>query len=327
MEELSNVVSLSTLHPIHEWGINLIKTLQSFQSPVLTTIAKGFTFLGDPTFYIILLPILFWVVSEKRGFKIGLIVFISNGINIAIKNAYKIPRPYTRDSSVFMIPESGFSTPSGHSQNSAVLWPAIALTGKINKLWISISILLPIFIGLSRMYLGVHYPTDVFLGWSIGVFIILCGFPLLRVFLAWWQKALNGPFESIYTSFKKHKETNPKAERTWWLILIALTSLLLLILSPEDTSMPGIVFGFAAGYVFLKTGKGKDFSANEGSLVKKLLRLVVGFIGISLIYFGLKAVFPGSTSPHGQLFRFLRYGLTGFWASFVAPILFLRFRI
>lgn len=326
MNELSTAVqgAIQALHPIHQWGLQLIKTFQSVQSPALTSFAKAITFFGEAFFYLLLLPILLWCVDEKKGFRLALTVFMSNGINIAIKETFKVPRPFYADSSVKLTEQSGFSTPSGHSQNSSVLWPSLALGfGQAHKRFFYLSLIFPFFIGLSRIYLGVHYPTDVFLGWAIGAFIVFIAyFVIPRIEISWATRE-SGFLADIKKSFALYRAQKPNASATWKLLLVAIIALILIIFSDGDSSMPGIILGFSAGAIYIKTG----FNASKGSFGAKLLRLLIGFTGLALFYFGLKILFPGQTSAYYALFRFIRYGITGFWASGLAPWIFTKAKL
>src|SRR6185436_699755 len=62
---------------------------------------------------------------------------------------------------------TSFGFPSGHAQNAATAWIATAFYFKKRWIWTT-AILLISLVGLSRVYLGVHFPTDVLGGWVIG---------------------------------------------------------------------------------------------------------------------------------------------------------------
>jgi membrane-associated phospholipid phosphatase len=276
---------------MYQWGLEIIRFCQAAGNPALTAVARFFTLLGDPLTYLIILPFLFWCVDEKRGFRIGVTVFISNGINTAIKEALRVPRPFVLDPSVKLADAVGFSTPSGHSQNSAVFWPLIAGTAPQKAERSALrsffrfapAILLPAGIGLSRIYLGVHFPTDVFFGWTLGAFIAVAAlaFPRSR------------------------------------------------LLGKVRASMAGAFFGFTAGYILLTDkspgiGEKERFSAADGSPAQKAVRLALGLGVLAVLYAGLKKLFPGEESVYYALFRFTRYGIIGFWAAFGAPKLFMK---
>jgi hypothetical protein len=81
------------------------------------------------------------------------------------------------------------------------------------------------------------------------------------------------------------------------------------------------LFGLGAGALWL--GKRGGFSA-KGELWKRAVRFVIGVIGVLAILEGLDVVFPDSQDLVGYSFRYLRYGLMGFWISGLAPVVFKR---
>ena len=80
--------------------------------------------------------------------------------------------------------------------------------------------------------------------------------------------------------------------------------------------------GMAVGFVLERRWVG--FSV-RGRLGLRILRLLVGLIGIALFWAGLKIVFTGLEPA--PLFRFIRYALVGLWAGFGAPWVFLRLKL
>ena len=331
MIEISAATSTATLDlgAMYNWGLSVIRLFQSVQNPVLTTIAKFFTTLGSAPVYIALLPIILWCVDEKRGFKIGITVFLSNGINVALKQNLRVERPFTQDPSVKMIePEDLYSTPSGHAQNSAAFWPTLLGSGSGHTaIRIVLMIALPLCIGLSRIYLGVHYPTDVFFGWALGAAIAAISlFAVPRITRAIHENRSDA-ITAFRESLKNYRESTGRSFRSFKLAIATLAALLLNATSAGDSSMGGLVFGFAAGYIFLTDGTAPRFSAASGSLAKKTLRFALGLAVLAALYFGLKQVFPAEGSQWYALCRFLRYGITGFWASWGAPKLFMKIKL
>lgn len=107
------------------------------------------------------------------GLPVALVTIISRIVNITIKNLLDRPRP---DFKVLEASESSF--PSGHSQNNMALYIAILFAAllivKSSKIRITLKIVcvaLPIIIGITRIYFGVHYISDVISGWSMGVLV------------------------------------------------------------------------------------------------------------------------------------------------------------
>jgi undecaprenyl-diphosphatase len=86
------------------------------------------------------------------------------------------PRP---DAEGAVIDPSGFSFPSGHSASAVALYVMLAVIAgsalhkRVSGIaWLG-AILLAVMIGLSRVYLGAHYPTDVFAGWLVGGILVI----------------------------------------------------------------------------------------------------------------------------------------------------------
>ena len=135
--------------------------------------AKAISFLGSQYFIVPALGFLF--IFSKYRFKyilpLGIAVGTSGIINLVVKSMVKRERPIIK-----IVEESGFSFPSGHSMNNMVLYSFIAFLVlrdmKDDKKYIIVFLLyLFIFlVGLSRIYLGVHFFSDVLAGFSLGLF-------------------------------------------------------------------------------------------------------------------------------------------------------------
>lgn len=121
--------------------------------------------------------IVVWSASKKHfldfGLPIALTIIISRIVNVILKYSFDRPRP---DFKVFDATESSF--PSGHSQNNMAFYIIILLVALMicnnhkKRLILKISLVsLPLLIGLTRVYFGVHYISDVLSGWSIGFII------------------------------------------------------------------------------------------------------------------------------------------------------------
>ncbi len=156
-------------------------------SDTLTPIVKIITNLGGATFLIVLSIILFIVIKNK---KIGIAIVgnlgISSLLNYILKGILHRPRPI----GYRLIEETGYSFPSGHSMASMAFYGfVIYLVYKYVKnkylKWSLILLLciLIIVIGLSRVYLGVHYLSDVIGGFLVTVSYLITYTHLISEFV------------------------------------------------------------------------------------------------------------------------------------------------
>ncbi|MDR1815241.1 MAG: phosphatase PAP2 family protein [Clostridiales Family XIII bacterium] len=109
------------------------------------------------------------------GFPVAVCTGVGAVIHTLIKNVLERPRP---DEAMWLVPEDGFSFPSGHSNVSVILYGLLATLlyrylverghDDLAAVQRGLFALLVILVGLSRIYLGVHYPSDVLGGWALG---------------------------------------------------------------------------------------------------------------------------------------------------------------
>ncbi len=130
----------------------------------LKTPMEIFSFFGNEYFFLILLPALYWCLEATIGLRVGLILLLSTSVNDALKMAFHGPRPYWLSPEVIRYAsETSFGAPSGHAQIAIGVWGMLAAS--LRKWWgWLIAILIILLIGISRLYLGVHFPHDVILG-------------------------------------------------------------------------------------------------------------------------------------------------------------------
>ena len=147
----------------------------------LTPIVKFITNLGGTIFLIsltilLLIIFLFKFKNKKIGFAIVINIINSALLNMILKNILQRPRP----EEFRIISVTGYSFPSGHSMNSMAFYGFliyliyIKIENKYIK-WALISILsvLIILVGISRIYLGVHYTSDVLAGFLISIVYLI----------------------------------------------------------------------------------------------------------------------------------------------------------
>lgn len=142
-----------------------------FLNPIMIFI----TSLGDKGFIWITISLLLLCHKKTRKAGVFSLIALTASLflnNIMIKNLVQRPRPFTQIAELqILIPRPGeFSFPSGHTSSSFASAGVFYRLLDNKKLGI-VLLILAFLIGLSRMYIGVHYPTDVLAGGCLGFFI------------------------------------------------------------------------------------------------------------------------------------------------------------
>ena len=152
--------------------LDIIVWLQSLGGG-LEPAMKFFTLLGVPIVYIVLLPVLHWTISTRVATRVAIFLFVGGLINDIAKLAIASPRPFwvSPDVQTFGEHSGGFGMPSGHSQVAAPAWGYIVAS--LRRRWaIAAGVALAIAIGVSRIHLGAHFPSQVALGLALGGFFL-----------------------------------------------------------------------------------------------------------------------------------------------------------
>lgn len=147
----------------------VISAVQGWESPVLTPFMKLLTFIGSSPAVIVLsvciIVVLYKVLRHRLEITFFIIILAGTYLlNQILKSAFRRERPTLHR----LIEETGFSFPSGHSMEAFAFYGALAFllwrhlpTARGRAAVILISIAMTLGIGISRIYLGVHYPSDV----------------------------------------------------------------------------------------------------------------------------------------------------------------------
>ncbi|MEA3407108.1 MAG: phosphatase PAP2 family protein [Chloroflexota bacterium] len=306
----------------------LIRFLQNLGS-WLTLPMRGFSFLGNVEFYMFAMTALYWWWDAQLGLRMVLLLLLGGWVNDTLKAVFHMPRPYWVSEEIRLLSsESSFGLPSGHAQNGVGIWGLLAHA--VDKRWAwAAAFALVVLIGLSRLYLGVHFLSDVVVGWLLGGLVL---WAFLR-----WEKPV-----SLWLS--------QRSTRVQILVafLVSMTMLLLGFLSrgalqtwemprlwretmlyhtgrvadplSADTMLQiaGVFFGFGGGAAWLSGHRGYK---GGGTFRQRVGRYVIGVCGLLLIWYGLGALIPTGETPLAHLVRYLQYCLIGAWVSAVVPLL------
>ncbi|MED0679856.1 phosphatase PAP2 family protein [Aneurinibacillus thermoaerophilus] len=167
---------------LHTFDFQIIQWVQALITPRLTSVMKFFTFMGSvkAIVFLFLLLCLFMIWRKKAWEAIFLLLAIGGGavFNLFLKWMFHRERPTLHP----LVQETGYSFPSGHSMGSFIFYGMLGYflflfferrTAKAASV-VLISLLI-FMIGFSRIYLGVHYPSDVLAGFAAGgAWLIIC---------------------------------------------------------------------------------------------------------------------------------------------------------
>lgn len=185
--ELADEVIEGDTHAVDEWVILAMRNADNpadaigplwFEEAVRDVTALG----GGAVITVVVLAVIGFVALRRQYHALGLIVVAITGgglLNLLLKHLFARPRPELVEP--LMRATSG-SFPSGHSLLSAVMYLTLGAlltrlvqSMKLKLYIIAVALLLSFMVGLSRVYLGVHYPSDVLAGWTVGlVWAVVC---------------------------------------------------------------------------------------------------------------------------------------------------------
>ncbi|WP_419533626.1 phosphatase PAP2 family protein [Endozoicomonas sp.] len=284
-----------------QWGLDFVAWIQQYRNPVSDELMQHITDLGGK-YYIYFLPLLIWCLNFRFVIRICTMFLLSFFINVCFKDVLTLPRPFDVDPDITPNREWGYGMPSGHSQNSALLWIMLAIGVAKRWFWF-IALSIGLLIGFSRVYFGLHFPGDILGGW------LLAGI-LLWAYYAWEDRVSSG----------LNKLSTSQLLAGFTFIMVGLGFLYMSVLEmPIMTGLVAISFGFGSGAIFtIRILRYNGF----GSLWKRILR---GVLGLSVLIFYLK--FTGSLFPETKDLEYYRVliivnTIAGLWLSLGAPLIF-----
>ncbi|MFX1566914.1 MAG: phosphatase PAP2 family protein [Promethearchaeota archaeon] len=257
---------------------------------------------GGTFIYLVIIFTIFWGIDKKIANSLLMVYVSSNFVNYYAKAIIANERP--PEAQWLLIGASHLSTPSGHAMSSTVFYGYLSMKTKRIAMWI-ISIVVIMLVGLSRIYLGVHWVGDVLTGWFFGIVILLLAYI----------------FEDKIQDF-----TN-KYNIVYLYIGLAVLGLLVMIItdiiyqSSYNFGEPGgQMIGLGIGLALEHKYVNFEISYQPGEKWKIILRILLGILLIAIIFLGLYLVIDSDI----LWLSALHYIVTLILGIFIWPLIFTK---
>ena len=234
----------------HAVELTWIQHLQNaLRGPWMDAFFVAWSYVDSVWFMITVVAAVMYLFNRKEGISLLLIFILSGIVNTLLKKAFGLPRPCQIDPSVGILCSHSFGFPSGAAQTAAII-AGICFVKCRQNIYKILAAIFALFFCFSRIYLGVHFFTDVLGGVLIGAGLVV-----------------------VYVKLF------PLIEKRWDVISAAFTALFLILNMPSQAAM---MFGIAVG---LRLAKNMQLPTSWN---RRILTFAVVVIGSSaLIYFGM----------------------------------------
>lgn len=262
---------------------------------------------GGTLTYLAIFFAIFWGIDKNLGKSLISVYVFGSTVNYYAKAAINYPRP--PESSWILISASHMSTPSGHAMSSFTFWGYLGQKSKRIVTWV-ISIILIVLVGLSRMYLGVHWLGDILTGWLFGTIVLL---------FVWMMeepiKSIMSQINPIYIYIGITILGGLMMGLTQWLYPLANLN----DFGSDGGKIIGLGLGLTLEHAFVKF----EIKPVEGKRGKRILRVMIGMITFAFLFLGLYILLDTSLF----YWEALQFVITLVYGIFIWPLIFTKLRL
>ena len=285
--------------------LQFLQFLESLRTDFSVKLFEGITMLGEETILIILIAILYFAYDKNLALRIGYITITSMCVNNVVKNVVRRPRPFASGAvnPARAHTATGYSFPSGHTQTIATWSTAFVMW--LKKTWVGVFAGVAIVaVAFSRLFLGVHYPSDVIAGAQLGVTI------------------------SVFLSIVYNRtEDMQKLYKNTCLVLLPFAVIFLLKADPlfsDFYKLYGMLIGLYAATVVEKRYASLTYDV---AWWKKILRIVVGLVVVLAIKEGVKLLDVFGILHITLILHTIRYLLLVITGFGLCPVLYKKIKL
>lgn len=273
-----------------------IQAVQAISNDHIIAIYHSLSFLSEEWFLLLFIPFIVWSVDYRFGVRLMVLLLVGVILNWFLKELGHQPRPFMFDDRIIdSATFEGFALPSGHSQTAVIVWGYLA--ARFNKAWgwvLALSIIL--LVGLSRIGLGMHFPTDIVGGWIVGGLML---FTAVK-----YGDAIGDFLNRLYLPLNY--------------VLGFSVPVVFAMLQPIGffVGVCGVFSGIWIGALLTH-----NFDGVTSFCPRNILYYFIGVAGLLVLFIGLKRIFPGVESDHYLLFKYIRYDVVGLWICLFGPLI------
>jgi len=311
-----------------QWTFNIavMQFLADHRNFLLTKFFLLASFVGEVEGYILVVTLIYVAFDKRLAVRLSVLVLLTMCLNHVLKIIIKNPRPFIHEGTYLQkwavstdnakALATEYSTPSGHAMAGSAFYSYLGASFG-NRFIRAIAVIAILLTGLSRPYLGVHYPGDILIGWLIGLPVALVAIKRVDKITDGWKKLSYGQQVGIVVA----------SSLILWLATIAINGW-------RIDGQPRAFLGYAGFLTGIVIGRPielsiVDFDPRSSTPPAKVLRfaITVTMVLVSLIL--LDKVFRAIAfdfSVLGYMLQYVRYIIAGVVNIFVAPLLFTKIR-
>ena len=262
---------------------------------------------GGTLTYLAIFFVIFWAINKNIGKALISTYVFGSTINYYAKGAIGYARP--PESNWILVGASHLSAPSGHAMSSSIFWGYLAARWKSIFMGV-LAIFIIVLVGLSRLYLGVHWLGDILSGWLFGIATLL---------LVWM---LEKPLQAFFS----------RVNMLYVYIGVAVLGALLMILTQvfyplaatsdfgsDGGKIIGLGLGLALEHAFVRF----EIRSVPGRLWKTVLRVMLGMLIFIILFLALYLLLDTSLF----YMEALQFVITLVYGIFLWPLIFTRLKL